>query len=318
MSATGRRALRYGLTILVLGAVAVLFWQSLRNNWEEVRAQDVELNGLMVLATLLYAAAVPVSGLLWGQIVNTLTPGPRATAAESIGVHSASWLLKYVPGQVGSVVNKVLWGARKGLSRTLIVITFIYENIFLQLASIVPSVAILLVATGFGVFGDNVSLVLLPLLVLLPFGALMHRPTFHTLLSFASRRILKTELADDHFLSTGQALRLQAGFFVPRVLNGAGFVVTALALQDVPAGEWLPLAAAFVLAGAIGILAVFVPSGLGVREAVIVVFASQYLPTSQAIVLALVARLLTVAADAIVALVYGAIVVGQRQGAVQQ
>ena len=56
-----------------------------------------------------------------------------------MAVHSASWLLKYIPGQAGSLLNKLVWGKDKGFSRTLIVITFIYENIFLQLASIIPS-----------------------------------------------------------------------------------------------------------------------------------------------------------------------------------
>ena len=52
---------------------------------------------------------------------------------------------------------------------------------------------------------------------------------------------------------------------------------------------WLPFAAAYVLAGAIGILAIFVPSGIGVREAIIVLVLSQYIPVAQAIVISLIA-----------------------------
>ena len=65
-----------------------------------------------------------------------------------MSLQCASWLLKYIPGQVGAVVNKVLWAGKKGVSRSLVIVTFIYENVFLQLASIVPSVAILLVSLG--------------------------------------------------------------------------------------------------------------------------------------------------------------------------
>jgi uncharacterized membrane protein YbhN (UPF0104 family) len=67
---------------------------------------------------------------------------------------------------------------------------------------------------------------------------------------------------------------------------------------------WLPLAAAYVLGGAIGILAVFVPSGLGVREAVVFAFAVQMFTPAQAVLLSLLARLLSTVADAVVAVIY--------------
>ncbi|NTW42780.1 MAG: UPF0104 family protein, partial [Cellulomonadaceae bacterium] len=53
-----------------------------------------------------------------------------------------------------------------------------------------------------------------------------------------------------------------------------------------------------------GILAVFVPSGLGVRESVFVLIATAYMPVEQAIVIALLARLYSLIGDGVVALVY--------------
>lgn len=44
-------------------------------------------------------------------------------------MQSASWLLKYVPGQVGAVVNKAVWAAKKRISRVLVIVTFVYENL---------------------------------------------------------------------------------------------------------------------------------------------------------------------------------------------
>ncbi|WP_353815375.1 lysylphosphatidylglycerol synthase domain-containing protein [Agromyces sp. SYSU T00266] len=303
-----RRALRYSITAIVVIVVGVLFARALSANWEEFVAQDLEFDWLWVIAVLLFAVAVPLSGLLWGQIVNRLSHGHRVTPREAMAVQCASWLLKYVPGQVGAVVNKVAWGSARGLSRTLIVITFIYENVFLQIASIVPSAVIILLALGSDVFAENPVTLLLPLLMLVPLVAVLVPDVFHRVLSLATRRVLKQDLPQEYFLPTRTTLGYLVEFLGPRILNGAGFVVIAVSIAQPPPSQWLLFGAAYVLAGAIGILAVFVPSGLGVREAVIfAVLVAAGVPAATAAVLSILSRLLSTIADGAVALLYVAL-----------
>ncbi|WP_341953815.1 lysylphosphatidylglycerol synthase domain-containing protein [Salinibacterium sp. TMP30] len=299
-----KRLLRYGLTAVVLAFIAVLFWRALSDNWAEVQAQQLQFNWLMVAGVALFAVAVPISGLLWGAIVNRLTDRPAVSPREAMAVHSASWLLKYVPGQVGSLLNKILWGKQRGISRSVMVISFIYENVFLQISSIVPSAAILLVSVGLAVFQDNAITLLLPLLALIPLLVVLDRRLFHPVMNFGAQRILKQQLPKEYFLPPVAVGGYLVSFVGPRIINAVGFVVVAASFLDVSPAAWLPLGAAYVLAGAIGILAVFVPSGLGVREAVVFAFALQYVTPAQAVILALLARLLSTVADALVALFY--------------
>lgn len=256
-----------------------------------------------------FAAAVPVTGWLWKRILLALDPTLRISNREAVAVQCASWLLKYIPGQVGSVVNKIMWAAKRGIGRTLTVISFIYENVFLQVASIIPSVAILLVSLGPQIFGDNATLLLLPLLVLVPLGLVLYGPFFHATLNFVARRALKREIPKSDFLSTATTARMLVEFLGPRVLNGIGFVLIAGSVAAITPAQWLPFAAAYVLAGAIGILAVFVPSGLGVREAVIVLILSQYISAPEAIIISLLARVFSTLGDVVIALIY----LGTRQ-----
>lgn len=304
MSLRVRRIIRFGATALVLAAVGVLFALALTNNWAEVQSQNLQFSWLMVLAVFLFALAVPISGLLWGQLINRLSPGSQVGPRESMAVHSAAWLLKYIPGQVGSLVSKVVWGHKKGLSRTLVVITFIYENVFLQIASIVPSVIILILSVGSVVFESNITTVVLPLLVLVPLVAVLDRRIFHWVMSIATRKALRQELPSEFFLPTRFTLLYLAEFLIPRLLNAVGFVFVAASFMNLPADSWIPLGATYVLAGAIGILAIFVPSGLGVREAVIFVFAMQYMTPAQAVIVSLLSRLLSTVADAVIAIMY--------------
>ncbi|MBH0024989.1 lysylphosphatidylglycerol synthase domain-containing protein [Salinibacterium sp. SWN248] len=308
-----KRLLRYGLTVIVLALVAVLFWRALADNWAEVQAQNLQFNWLMVAAVVLFAVAVPVSGLLWGAIVNRMSASATVTPREAMAVHSASWLLKYVPGQVGSLLNKVIWGKKRGISRSIMVISFIYENVFLQVSSIVPSAAILLVSVGLVIFQDNPVTLLLPMLALIPLLVVLDRRLFHPVLNFGARRVLKQDLPREYFLPPRAVGGYLVAFVAPRIINGVGFVLVAASFLDLTPASWLPLGATYVLAGAIGILAVFVPSGLGVREAVIFLFALQYMTPAQAVILALLSRLLSTIADAFVALFYAALTLSLKR-----
>lgn len=299
-----RRILRWSITIVVIAVVGFFFARSLSRNWGQIEAHQLSFSWSWVLATVLFALAVPLTGIAWGRIVRRLDPAARVSTAEAIAVQCLSWLLKYIPGQVGSVANKVLWAKKKSISRTLVVITFVYENVFLQLASILPAVVILFFSLGSQIFGDNVTLLVLPLLVLIPLALVLYRPFFHAVVRIPAKKVLKQEVPKQYFLGSGASLLALLEFIGPRIVNGIGFVVIAAGVTEVAPQEWLPFAAAYVLAGAIGILAVFVPSGLGVREAVIVLILSQYIPTAEAIIISLLARLLSTIGDALIALIY--------------
>lgn len=296
--------LPWTITILVVGLVGYFFARSLVDNWGEIEAHQLRFSWLWVLAALLFALAVPLTGIAWARIVCTLDPHAHISVAEAIAVQCLSWLLKYIPGQVGSVANKVLWAKKKNISRTLIVISFVYENVFLQLASIIPAVVILFLSLGPEVFGANVTLLVLPLLVVIPVVLVLYRPFFYTIVSVPAQKVLKRQVPREYFLGTVPTLIALVEFIGPRIINGAGFVLIAVAVTNVEAVEWLPLASAYVLAGAVGVLAVFVPSGIGVREAVIVLILSQYMPAPEAIIISLLARLLSTISDALIALIY--------------
>lgn len=284
--------------------VGFFFTRGLRQNWSAVRQIHLQVNGWSVVSVVLFAVAVAVSGSLWGDIVTRLGGG-HVGRLEAIRVQCASWLMKYVPGQVGSVANKLVWAGGRGISRTLVLLTFVYENVFLLVGSIVPAGVILLLWPGAEAGSGNVWRTVLPaVLALLPLVLISDRRVLGWGVGLAARRLLKRDVPKEYFLSPRANLGYQIVFLVPRIINGAGFLAVAASFLHVPAGSALPLAAAYVLAGAVGILAVFVPSGLGVRESVVVVLASRYIPVEQAIVLALVARLYSTVGDAVIALLY--------------
>lgn len=299
-------------TFLVVGVVGYLFYTVLSENWEQVRQVSFEFNSLSVAAIVLFALAVPVSGWLWGTILNALTKNvKKVDTIEAVRVHIASWLLKYIPG--GPVVNKVMWAAKYGYGKKLAVISYGYESAFLLAASIVPTVPVLLLFLGGDEFANNSMYLLLPILVIVPLLLVAHKKTFSFIINVLLKKIAGQSADKSLFLSNYESLKLQMLFLLPRLINGVGFVLVAVSFLDIGAEVYVPLAAAYVLAHAIGLLAVFVPNGIGVREAVIVIFAVNYMPIEQAIILSIVTRLYSTIADGVLALIYGVMNLHKRK-----
>lgn len=298
------RLLRGAAGAVVVCLVGLFFFKALSDNWDEIRDIDLSLGWWTATTVAMFILAVAVSGALWGRIMARLE-GRGVPPLEAIRVQFASWLLKYIPGHVGLVVNKLLWAKGRKTSKLLLVLSVVYENAFLMIVSIVPMVPLLLVWQALG--GDGLSLsstVWVGLATLLPVLIVTHRRVFSWTVNVFSRRVLGRTVPDEHFLSFGESLGFQAGYLVPRILNGIGVCLIAAFLSDAGPGSWVPLSAAYALAGALGILAVVVPSGLGVRESVFVFFATAYMPLEQAIVVSLAARVLSIVGDAIIALIY--------------
>lgn len=295
------KPVRYGFTAAIILIVGYLFGKTLVRNWDALKHVDFSISGWTILGIVLFALAVVVSGLLWGRMVGELS-GTTISKIESIRVHCLSWLLKYIPGQVGSVANKLAWASTNGFSKSLVTLTFIYENVFLVIGSLVPTIVILLLAGSVDLTGN--SALLASLLAIVPLIVLTNDRVFSWGTNLVSKRVLKHDVPREYFLSSKQSFKYQIWYLGPRIINGAGAVVIAATMFQVPSSAYLPLACAYVIAGAVGILAVFVPSGVGVRESVFVLLALPYMASQDAIILSLATRLWATVADIIVALIY--------------
>ena len=169
-------------------------------------------------------------------------------------------------------------------------------------AGVMLSIPILIAASA-QIFSQNIA-ILVSLLALAPLLLVFTRPLFYGVLNLLMRKAKRKEFQRSDFLTTGQLLKFQFFYFVPRILNGVGFVLLASTVFVIEPSMYIGLAATYILASIVGLLAIFVPGGLGVREAVIVAFASIYIPIEQAIILSLLARLFATLSDVGVAGIY--------------
>ncbi len=295
-----KKTLIHSIVWLAIALVVVLFARALARDWDSVQDTILSMSWTSWWSVVFFVGAVVMSGVLWGVLVRHMS-GREVPVADSVRIHAASWLLKYVPGQVGSLVNKIAWAKKHGHSKKTIATSVIYENILMVFASVLLSLPLLLM---FDVEIFNNSTILVALVAVVPMLVVANERVFYAILNKLLRLAKRQPLEGSTLLSSRQILGNTIYYMAPRVINGIGFVIIAAAMLPVTPDMYVPLASIFILASVIGMLALFVPSGIGVREGIIVLLASVYFAPEQAIVLALVARFFTTIADIGVALVY--------------
>jgi hypothetical protein len=84
-------------------------------------------------------------------------------------------------------------------------------------------------------------------------------------------------------------------------LLGVFFALFAAAFVQVDFDVALRAGAAYVAAAVLGYVTVFAPSGLGVREGLLVILLQSYMPVGEAAFLAVASRLAAVAAELLLA-----------------
>jgi len=300
---SSKLVLRRSVAILVVSIAVYFFAKSLGRNWVEVQSISLRPDIYSVLGVLCFMSSVLLSSILWSHVMKKIMPSKPVSVKDAVRVHTASWLLKYVPGQAGSYVNKVSWGSRNGYSKKAITNSFIYENALLLFGSLILSVPVIITVLS-GRFSQNLAL-FVPLLVVVPLVLVLHQGVFYKITNTIFQKLRGQTIAKDLFLRTEQIALLQLEFLLPRILIGVGFVLIARSLVPFGVEAYIPLAAIYILAGVIGLLAIFVPSGLGVREAVIVLLASAYMSPAEAVVVSVAARFYATIADVGLAAIYG-------------
>jgi len=271
-------------------ALAVL---ALTDQWAQVRQGAGALSaGPLVGAALAVLLSLVASLLSWRATLAGLgAPLPVTRAAR---IFFVGQLGKYVPGSVWPVLAQMELGAAHGLSRAVMGTAGL-----LTLAVSVPVALLLALLAVPALLSADRSVYLLLFLVLPVAVLVLSPPVLNPLLERALRLVRRPPLPQR--LAGGAVLRVALLAGAAQLLLG---VHAWLLARDLGAqgAALLPLAVgAVALANVAGLLALPVPAGAGVREAVLVVALSPVLPVGQSLVLALVSRAMLTAGDLAVA-----------------
>ena len=280
--------LRRAVVVVLLVSALVVAVVSLHTRWTELRQAAGQLSpATLGAAFTLVLGSLVVSLLTWRSTLVAL--GSPVGLRPAGRIFFLGQLGKYLPGSVWPVLAQMELGAAEGLARTQVGTASL-----LSLALGLPGALLIGLLAAPALLSTGGSAYALLFIALPVVALLLWPPVLNPLLGRAlrlARRPPPQRLA-------GQAIaRVALLSGAANLLLGAQAAVLADGL-GAPGASVLPLAVGgFTLATVAGLLALPVPAGAGVREAVLVATLTPILPLAQAVVLALTSRLLLTAAD---------------------
>jgi uncharacterized membrane protein YbhN (UPF0104 family) len=302
-----RRRVVVRLVQAAIVAATVYFLAAyLAHSWSSIAAFDWELDaGWLVYSGLVFLAYYFAQAGFWWLLLRGC--GASSAFWPAASVWGKSILARYVPGNVFMFVGRAWMSHSQGLSVERVSAAMVYEQA-LGVGGALLAVAVLFPFWEYHPGVTALSLIAIPALV-----ALMHPRVFRPLAGWALRLLHRAPL--EVTLGFGAVLGMLVLFTADWFVAGVGAWMLARSLTGLGV-ESLPLViVAYALAYVAGMVAFFIPSGIGVREAVLTASLSKELPGGVALTWALLLRLwVTVIELVFVGLVVGAELVWRRRG----
>jgi hypothetical protein len=260
-----------------------------RSQLEATAFRNVEL---LLPALLLMTVAVAAMALAWVGLIDRLAPRP-GRRWHLVRFFLVAWPSRYLPGTLPYHASRVLMAERLGESRVVLFASISYETFFLLASGGFLGCLALLVGLG---VQSNWWAYLLGALVLACFPLALQPRILVPLFNHGLRTIGRTAIGREFFLDIQQTAASFAGYLAVHTINGVGFFLVLAAIVGSDANAAVAIGA-YTLGGVAGAAVFFVPSGIGVREAVIVALLSSAVPLEDGLVAAAAARALSIIAD---------------------
>ncbi len=281
---TKKSIVSYVLTALIV--IAIGFY--VKRNIAEIREYDFLFNWIFVFAGFIAAVSALLMMLLNWQFL-TRSFGLHAPPIRAGKAFFLSQLGKYIPGKVGLVLVRL--DAYRGYSRKTVALATGVEYI----ASFTSACVMVLIGTLLMdiPLPPYVRWLALSLLVLLL--AMLFPP----ILKWSSNRFFRLIKRDpiDEFPTYSKMLSFVGMYVIVGLLYGLSLFLVLNSLSPVGIEHFFAVTGTFWAAALIGIAAIFAPSGIGVREGVLLLVLPAFIPEPTVIVGTIISRLVFTAAE---------------------
>lgn len=275
-----KTAVKYLLPILIILFLA----RSIHSNWQQIREYPWQFDfPLLALAALFSSTWFFLRTWIWWQLVREMHE--RVPYWPAFRVFMVSEVARYVPGKIWQYVSRIYLAQRYNIPPALTLTSALVELLMIMVAAGVLTLA-------------NASRILpaleeqyrpLFLLALLAALALVH-PKSLKLWSRVLAKFLRQEWVPFD-VRYSHLVMILAASLLTWVLSGFGFALFVQALTHGTDAHTAQLGTIYAASWLIGLLAIVVPAGVGVREGTMTLLLAVIMPHSTAAVIAIASRL---------------------------
>lgn len=248
------------------------------------------------LASVLALVTRYMGTFTWFTILKTLGATDLHLQKQLIYVYAKAWMGRYIPGTAPWILGKIYFASKHGISKQKLAVSSLLEGGLQVVTMLVFALALLVFDKRLDVLGDGfkalmIGVAIVGIIVLIP-------KVFNRLITLTYRLLRRKELPVEHLARPRTIISGASLYLVNAVINGLSLFFIAKGVD--PGLSYSNIAFAMgaaSLAGAASMLAIFAPSGLGVREGIQLVLFSLVMPKELALAVTVITRLWSVGID---------------------
>ena len=280
---TSLRILQWAIVVAIFFFLGKMVW----DHWNQVKDTPFTLRPFpFILSTLLFTFSYFIQ--IWAWYLITLRLKIALSPSETLVSWFYSQLGKYLPGKIWLLVGRFYFYESKGKSKKNILVALYLETVTMIAAAAIIFLTVLILHRELGLFfswGRYGWLVLLSLLGL----AFLHPRILQSVLN----RVLTKWKREPISLSISYAQILWVLFvcILSWVVGGIGFYLFIDSVYPLASQYILFLTGALAASSTLGLIAIFAPSGLGVREGALVYLLSFVMATPVGVIISILTRI---------------------------
>jgi len=276
---------------LILGGTLFFLVKTLKDNWQDVAAIQVDSRGFL---KLFFAFSITLiahiwAGLVWGSILQSFKQPVQYHWV--IPIYLKTNIAKYLPGNVWHYYGRILAVTKAGGSLEAATVSVLLEPLLMAAAALL--VALIASQLGLintkGIIDFKLQVFSLSIVCLA-----VHPRVLNPVVQLLSR--FKGKTPNSNFQLQHYPLLPLLGELFFLLLRGAGFLFTFTALTVVNTSYIPLLFSAFSIAWVLG-LVIPTPGGLGVFETTAIALLSPYFSTGIILSVVAVFRLISILAE---------------------
>jgi glycosyltransferase 2 family protein len=287
--------------ILIFLVILVFIIKLVYGQWDRIKNFNFKLDPLLiVLSFLMFAASVLIQSYGWNKILKIIERKTGLSHFEALKIVVYSRFGKYLPGSIWAVLGRAYFGNKSGISSADLILSSVAETVIGGIGILI--VSLILLASSFGTYYPFFYLAIPSGLALV--YLITHKHFINAMIelmgAFSVR--LKGYLKEiNSRLGEKDIFKLALIIIFSQLIASAGFFVFLLSIGVLGSSfvNFFGITGAYLFAGIIGTLVLFVPAGLGVREGLLALLLSFYIIPYLAVFASISARLWIIANEAI-------------------
>jgi glycosyltransferase 2 family protein len=299
MNKRRQKIIRIAITYFVIIVILFFLILILKRNWTEILAYSYSISYSFLIAAVIFSLLnIVVLASAWRKIVFYIIPNHHLSRKKLFEIYVYSWFAKYIPGVFMAPLGKVYLGSREGLSaKKLALISFL--ELALAGVSMLFASIISLVFLAFFVGGLKQAYIIIAIVLALSAFVILHPAILAKILNLALKLSKRKKVDRINLLGYDQMLKLIFYYLVSIMCVSISFAFSVISFMNMDRLTLLTVFFSYGIANFIAVISLFAPSGLGMREGVLVLFLKKALSLPGATFAALLSRIVFVFGDII-------------------